>query len=81
MKELSLISIGFLVVLVGFILIIIGFFLVSGKGASESNAKFSFFGLIGPFPIGFGNDRALFIAGMIFTIIILIIFFLMPQKP
>ena len=75
MKELNFLSIGFGFVLVGLMIIFFGslFTALRNKEKAGSNVKVSFFGLIGPIPFGFSNDKKLFF----FTIAISLIFLLL----
>ncbi|MBI2139082.1 hypothetical protein HYU13_05820 [Candidatus Woesearchaeota archaeon] len=69
-KQTDVLSIGFLVIFIGVLIILIGsiyqLFRGMGRGDGDGekspsrNVKFSFFGLIGPFLFGFGNDKRLF---------------------
>lgn len=64
----------------GIALIIIGFFAILISLSSEkANVKYSFFGLIGPIPFGFGNDKKLFVFTVVMALLILV-FFLFYQK-
>lgn len=58
----QLMQLGVLFALIGIALIFFSLF----SGASKENVKYSVFGMIGPFPFGFGNDKKLFL----FTVIL-----------
>jgi len=63
--------------LLGCMLIFIGILIIMGStlffGLKDSkNVKFSFFGLIGPFPFGVSNDKRLFFFSVIITLIIIV---------
>lgn len=62
MKMDSLIIAGIVVIMLGIALVVIGSLFQGaqpGQQGKDSKVKFSFVGLIGPFPLGFGNDKNL----------------------
>lgn len=73
----NLAAIGFFVVLVGFALMVAGLFM-----QVKSDAKVALVGFIGPFPIGFGNDKKLLVvaAAMGLAFILIWLFFLHRQR-
>ena len=79
MKELNIIGIGVIVILIGFLIVFIGSLLASSSSTNKGNVKVSFFGLFGPIPIGFSNDKGLFIFTVILSMIIMIIMFFISR--
>jgi uncharacterized membrane protein len=71
----NLIPLGFTIVLIGIVVIILG----SVLSAKSENVKFSFFGLIGPIPFGFANDRRLFMVTLGLFVVILIVYFILRR--
>lgn len=80
---MKLIAAGFALILVGFMLIFLGVLMQSSLNvATTPNTQFAGLILLGPIPIAFGNVPAstlsnLIIVGVIFTIIMLIIYLIM----
>ncbi|MBN1377086.1 DUF131 domain-containing protein [Candidatus Woesearchaeota archaeon] len=74
MNQSTLINIGILFVFIGILIITIGSAFVRGANTKESDFKFSFFGLIGPIPVGFSNDKKLFFFSVFLTVIIMLLF-------
>ena len=74
MKSTTFIAIGISLLVLGITSLIIGL-------ASRSNieTKFSVVGLIGPFPIGFGNDKTLFLLSLAILAFILV-FYLLQKR-
>jgi len=79
MKELNIIGIGFIVILIGFLIVFTGSMLTASSSANKGNVKVSFFGLLGPIPIGFSNDKGLFIFTIILSAIIMILMFFISR--
>lgn len=79
MKELNIITIGFIFVLMGFLIIFIGSLLAAMQAPTngKSNLKVSFFGLLGPIPFGFSNDKRLFVFTVIITLVVVILIIFM----
>ena len=71
MEHSQLIQIGMFFVFVGIIIILSSIFFIPTEG--KSNVKFSVFGLIGPIPFGFGNDKKLFLVSLAIFVLIAII--------
>ncbi len=71
---MNLLGLGLVLIIIGFLIVIIS---LASSGKAE--VKYSFFGLIGPIPFGFGNDRKLFVLTMVLAIM-LIVFVLFYQK-
>ena len=74
--ESQLITVGALLILVGMILVLAGSLL----GAKTDKVKFSVFGLIGPIPIGFANDKRMLYFSIGLTILLLIFFYFFLKK-
>lgn len=70
-----LIIAGIIVIFVGIILIFAGTLLQSASKTSEVHTGGVI--LIGPIPIIFGNDKGLIITGVIFAIIIMILYYIL----
>jgi len=62
---------------IGIALVIAGITVLALGGLTE-NTKFAFVGFIGPFPVGFGNDKGLLIAGLVVAIIIFLLLARLP---
>jgi uncharacterized membrane protein len=71
MNQTQLIQIGMLVVFIGVIIIFSSIFFAQPEGRSK--VKFSVFGLIGPIPFGFSNDKRLFLFSLIVFVIIVVL--------
>jgi uncharacterized membrane protein len=81
MTHEQLLQFGMLVAFIGFVIIISSFFLAA---KDKSDVKFSVFGVFGFVPFGFANDKRLFIATMIMSLILIVavtIFFSKYFKP
>lgn len=65
MPNQQIFQIGILLIFLGVAAVLFSAF--SGAKEKDSSVKFSFFGLIGPVPFGFGNDKKLFLFTMIMT--------------
>ena len=74
MNQFDLVSLGMMIILAGVIVIAIGTLLNSASEKSE--VKFSVFGLVGPIPFGFGNDKTVFISTAVFFLMVLLFFYL-----
>ena len=75
MNSSTLIIAGIIVIFLGIILIFIGTALQSSSKTSEVHTGGVI--LIGPIPIIFGNDKGLIITGIIFAIIIMVLYYLL----
>ena len=73
MNASLLITAGIIVIFLGVILIFIGTALQSTSKTSEVHTGGVI--LIGPIPIIFGNDKGLIITGIIFAIIIMVLYY------
>lgn len=69
MQSQVLIQIGIFVIALGFLTVFFG----SLIGADKEGTKFSVFGLIGFIPFGFANDKQLFLASLIITILFVLV--------
>jgi len=65
----QIIPLGMFFIILGFFIIFFGSIFLGGK----AETKYSVIGFIGPFPIGFGNDKRLMFFSIIFAIIIIVI--------
>jgi uncharacterized protein (TIGR00304 family) len=79
MREFNIIGIGVIVIIIGFLIVFVGSLLAASSSTNKSNVKVSFFGLLGPIPIGFSNDKGLFIFTIILSIVIMILMFLISR--
>jgi uncharacterized protein (TIGR00304 family) len=75
MNTSLLIIAGIIVVFVGIILIIIGSITQSTSKSTEVQSGGII--LIGPIPIIFGNDKSLILTGVIFAIIIMVLYYIL----
>ena len=77
MKMESLISIGLILLLIGFILIVIGSVSSAIKGKTDVKSAGIIF--IGPFPMGWASDKKMFYALMGFTLLLIILWFILRK--
>lgn len=75
MNANSLIISGIIVIFVGILLVFIGTALQASSKTSEVHTGGVI--LIGPIPIIFGNDKSLIIIGVVFAIIIMILWYVL----
>lgn len=71
---------GFAFVIIGMLMIVLGSILQSSSSSSGSSKTEVHTGgviLIGPIPVIFGNDKQLVIFGVIFAIVIMILYYLL----
>jgi uncharacterized membrane protein len=84
MNHSQIIFLGIIFIFLGFFIVVVES-LVNVLSSENSNVKFSFFGMIGPFPIGFSNDKKLFLATIIISsvimFVILLLYFLKSSAP
>ena len=66
----SIISVGMFFTIIGFVIIFFGSIFFSQK----TDIKYSVVGFIGPFPIGFGNDKRLMFFTLILAVVLIIVF-------
>ena len=78
MREFNIIGIGVIVIMIGFLIVFAGS-LLTASSSTNKNVKVSFFGLFGPIPIGFSNDKGLFIFTIILSIVIMILMFFISR--
>lgn len=86
---MDIISIGTIFILLGFALVFFGTLFQGLKATpptekgnvEKSNVKFSFVGLIGPFPFGFGNDQQMFLFTLTLAIVLMVLLMLFFGKP
>lgn len=69
----TLIIAGIIVIFIGMILIFVGAALQSTSKTSEVHTGGII--LIGPIPIIFGNDKGLIITGVVFAIVIMVLYY------
>jgi uncharacterized protein (TIGR00304 family) len=69
----TLIIAGIIVIFIGMILIFVGTALQSTSKTSEVHTGGVI--LIGPIPIIFGNDKGLIITGVVFAIVIMVLYY------
>lgn len=69
----TLIIAGIIVIFLGMILIFVGTALQSTSKSSEVHTDGVI--LIGPIPIIFGNDKGLIITGVVFAIVIMVLYY------
>ncbi len=69
----TLIIAGIIVIFIGMILIFVGTALQSTSKTSEVHTGGVI--LIGPIPIIFGNDKGLIITGIVFAIVIMVLYY------
>ena len=69
----TLIIAGIIVIFIGMILIFVGAALQSTSKTSEVHTGGVI--LIGPIPIIFGNDKGLIITGVVFAIVIMVLYY------
>lgn len=74
-KANTLVLSGIIVIFIGIILIFIG----TAMQASSKNSEVHTGGviLIGPIPIIFGNDKSMIVIGIVFAIIIMVLWYLL----
>lgn len=74
-KANTLVLSGIIVIFIGIILIFVG----TALQASSKNSEVHTGGviLIGPIPIIFGNDKSLIVIGIVFAIIIMVLWYLL----
>jgi len=77
MKMESLMSIGLILLLIGFIFIIISSFSSSIKGQTEVKSAGLIF--IGPIPIGWASDKKMFYILIGFSLLLIILWFLLRK--
>lgn len=70
----QLVILGIIAILAGFVLIVLGFVLGASKSSSTSKTEWGFFGIIGPFPIGFGSSKNSFLLAASIAIAVFAIF-------
>lgn len=70
---------GFAFVIIGMLMIVLGSILQSSSSSGSSKTEVHTGGviLIGPIPVIFGNDKQLVIFGVIFAIVIMILYYLL----
>ncbi|HML05225.1 MAG TPA: TIGR00304 family protein [Methanobacterium sp.] len=73
MNPSTLIIAGIIVIFLGVILIFVGTALQSTSKTSEVHTGGVI--LIGPIPIIFGNDKSLIVTGVVFAIIIMVLYY------
>jgi uncharacterized protein (TIGR00304 family) len=73
----TIILAGFAVVILGVLMIFIGTALQSSSGSSKTEIHTGGVIMIGPIPIIFGNDRGLVVMGVIFAVVLMIIYFIL----
>jgi len=73
MNASTLIIAGIIVIFLGIILIFVGTALQSTSKTSEVHTGGVI--LIGPIPIIFGNDKSLIVTGVVFAIIIMVLYY------
>jgi len=73
MNASTLIIAGIIVIFLGVILIFVGTALQSTSKTSEVHTGGVI--LIGPIPIIFGNDKSLIVTGVVFAIIIMVLYY------
>lgn len=73
----SIVLAGFAVVIIGMLMIFIGSILQASSSSSKTEVHTGGVILIGPIPIIFGNDKQLIVFGVIFAIIIMILYYLL----
>ena len=69
---------GIIVIFVGIIILLIGTALQSTSQNEEVHTGGVI--LIGPIPIVFGNDKSLIVGGMIFAVVIMILWYLLVYR-
>ncbi len=79
--ENQLATIGIVFVLVGVFLLIAGSLLGLKTAKTDSKLKYSIFGLIGPIPFGFANDKRMLYFSIALTLILLVFFYFFLKKP
>jgi len=77
MKMESLISIGLILLLIGFIFIVIGSFSSTIKGNTDVKSAGIIF--IGPFPIGWASDTKMLYILIVFTILMILLWFVLRK--
>lgn len=75
MNASTLLIAGIIAIFLGIILIFVGTMLQSTSKTTEAHTGGVI--LIGPIPIIFGNDKSLIITGMIFAIIIMVLYYIL----
>ena len=75
MKMESLITIGIILLFIGIMFIIIGSLSQSGK----TDVKSAGIIFIGPFPMGWASDKKMFYALMGFTLLLIILWFILRK--
>ena len=73
-SEQNVFTVGITLIIIGFLLLIISLLFNTSAGRT----RFAFVGFIGPFPIGFSNDKKLLLITVLLTLI-LILSFIMVQ--
>ncbi len=73
----NLISIGLILLLIGFIFIVIGSFSSATKGNTDVKSAGIIF--IGPIPIGWASDKKMFYTLIGFSLLLLILWFLLKK--
>jgi uncharacterized protein (TIGR00304 family) len=76
----TIILIGFAVIIVGILIIFMGSALQSSSNSSKTEIHTGGVIMIGPIPIIFGNDKGLVIIGVVFAVILMILYFLLFYK-
>ncbi|MBI4141999.1 DUF131 domain-containing protein [Candidatus Woesearchaeota archaeon] len=71
LTQQHILSAGMLLIFLGFLILFIGSIFLSPQ---KTNAKYSVVGFIGPFPIGFGNDKKLMFFTLILAVVLIVIF-------
>ena len=77
---ISIILIGFAVVIIGILIIFIGSALQSSSSSSKTEVHTSGVILIGPIPIIFGNDKGLVLVAVIIAVILMILSYILFYK-
>ena len=77
MKMESLISIGLILLLIGFIFIVIGSLSSAIKGNTDVKSAGIIF--IGPFPIGWASDKKMLYILIVFTILMILLWFVLRK--
>lgn len=87
MKMETLIGIGILLIITGFLAVMAGILLQAAKEAEGETktkggdrVKFSFVGIIGPFPFGFGNDKNLFITTLVIAMAFMLVAYILLRS-
>ena len=77
----NLTIIGAIVIIIGFSIILLSIF---SSGQTNTEVKGAFVGFIGPFPIGFGNDKNMLYLAIAISLVLFVsylIFFFVRRSP